>query len=255
MSLRTEVEELVAWLADHREDPEAPTPTVLVTKEAWELVHGALTRAGDSFATAADLFSVKPARPLLAELSRDLVYESQWGAHRARMLKRRAPAKHQAPRPQPVPAGPADREIALLKERNNLARAEARKREAATALARAEAAVEQARAAQVGFEQMDARFSTTTDADVRGRLNEISDLLESCRRNAAEALAAARGEEVPADGAEGRVVSALNSIEVARGHLTDGIHNDTAAELFTQEVDLLGEMALSLRSRALREGP
>jgi hypothetical protein len=255
MSLRTEVEELVAWLADHREEPDAPTPTILVTKEAWELVHGALTRAGDSFVSAADLFSVKPARPLLAELSRDLVYESRSLALRARVLKRRAPAKDEAPRRRRAAAAPdVDRQLAMLKERTYLERAEARQLEAAATLSRAQAAMKQAEAAQVGFTQMQARLATTTDADIRGRLNEISDLLDSCQRNAAEALAAARGEEKVPPGAEGRVVSAMNSIEVARGHLTDGIHNDNLAEMFAEEVDVLGEMALSLRSRSLWEG-
>jgi hypothetical protein len=252
MSLRAEVQELVAWLADHRVEPEAPAPTVLVTKEAWELVHGALTRAGDAFVTAADLFVANPARPLLAELSRDLVYESRSLALRARVLKRRAPSRDDAPQRRRAVAVPdVDLELARLRERTNIERAEARKREADAALARAEAAIKQAEVAEVGFRQLSARLATTTDADVRGRLNEIGDLLEGSRRNAAAALAAARGEEAETTGAESRVVSAMNSIEIARGHLTDGTHNDTAAELFAQEVDVLAEMALSLRTRAL----
>lgn len=261
MSLREEVEELVAWMADRPDGAEATSPPVLVTREAWGLVRDGLGRAGDSLALAASAFAAEhPRRLLLAELARDLELECRSLALRASVLGRRAPRREDVPPAPDAPAAPVPTQAeaaraARLEEqrlRQNVERAEARKAEAYLAMDRVAAAVTHAEVAREGFERLDARFATTTDTDLRGRMEEIRALVKGAHDHAALALEALRGTEPTERTGAQHVAAAMGKLETVRGHLTEDVRGDDAAARFAEEVDVVVEMALTLHARAMQ---
>lgn len=261
MSLREEVEELAAWMADRTDGAEPASPPVLVSREAWGLVRDALGRAGDSFALAASAYAGEhPRRPLLAELARDLELECRSLALRASVLGRRAPRRADVPPAPAAPAAPAPTPAEAVRAarqeeqrlRQNVERAEARKAEAYLAIDRVAAAVTQAEVAREGFARLDARFATTTDADLRGRMEEIRTLVKGAHDHAGAALEALRGTDSSDRTAAQHVAAAMGKLETVRGHLTEGVRSDPAADRFAEEVDVVAEMALTLHARAMR---
>lgn len=90
MSWKSELAEVVDWLADLTAEDSTATASVPLPREDWALVRGALKRAADKFDAAGRLATTGS---IAADLAFDLGNETQVLVHRAYVLERRARPK------------------------------------------------------------------------------------------------------------------------------------------------------------------
>lgn len=90
MSWKSELAEVVGWLADLTAEESTATASVPLPRDDWGLVRAALKRAADKFDAAG---GASTPGSIAADLAFDLGNETQVLAHRAYVLERRARPK------------------------------------------------------------------------------------------------------------------------------------------------------------------
>jgi chromosome segregation ATPase len=242
MSLRTELEELVEWISDVSAEPE-PVPTEPLIKDAWESVKGALDRAADFFEKAAVKLESNKQAPALIEVARDLAYEANGLSLRAHILQRRAP---QVPPAQPPETTLPAMKLKLAEVETEVAETKDKLEDEKKAHKRAKETLKETRAEN---QDMRAMLSAEQAAEVATRAAERA-------KTKAEATEEPKDTPPPPPTPAKAIEKAEGSIETALKNFGDVEHPDAVAKTFEEELDVLAEMALSLRQQCerLQEG-
>ncbi|MFC7724894.1 hypothetical protein ACFQW6_07240 [Nocardioides sp. GCM10028917] len=242
MSLKSETEELLSWLATLVEKPASPDKPARTPKDTWQSVATNLDAAAKSFGTATEELD-RLAEPdgvrLAAELARDLVRETIDLERRARVLGRRTAEEVEPPQT-----------VALVQAQEERARHEAARAKAEAALAKALAEKAKVEAELAALEQRVRRAHLAGPDHEAALRAELGQELDDIAKGKAEKELKQAGTPPPTDLdiAAGRLSSGQGTLETARKKL-ESTDSDTTTSKFIDELDVLAEMALRLRRR------